>query len=238
MNTNRVRISCAALVAAVMGALVVTWTNIGRAERGEGAAPLSDTLESALDVGALRTESRFEPIEAEANDSTEALGCYWTGWSCGETVCAPGTSLGAVDFNISQSEGCWGDGNDYDEPMRRIQCCSTPAVTSSCYWSGWGCGVMTCGGAYYMAGVDFNINRSEGCWGHGNDYDEPMRRVRCCEASASLGACFWSGWGCGEMACPADYAVLAVDFNAQRGEGCWGDGNDYDEPMRRVYCCH
>ncbi|MFH1837903.1 MAG: hypothetical protein ABH808_00150 [Candidatus Kuenenbacteria bacterium] len=54
-------------------------------------------------------------------------------------------------------------------------------VRNNCYWTNWGCGVMTCNESFFLAGIDFNDTKSEGCWGVGNDYDEPQRRLYCCK---------------------------------------------------------
>ena len=51
----------------------------------------------------------------------------------------------------------------------------------SCTWSSWGCGEMICPNEKFLAGIDFNANKNEECWGSGSDYDEPQRRIYCCE---------------------------------------------------------
>jgi len=40
------------------------------------------------------------------------------------------------------------------------------------------------------------------------------------------------GWGCGEMTCPGGYYVAGVDFNASQSEGCWGDNNNDEHPLK------
>jgi len=178
-----------------------------------------------------------------ASESSSALfaaeaACYWSGWVCGYNTCAPGFIMTGIDFNINRSEGCWGSGNDYDEPQRRIQCCLSSSPIVSTWTTAWGCGAMTCPSGWRVIGVDFNATRSEGCWGSGNDYDEPMRRVQCGQLSPPRpSSCSWLNWGCGEMTCPGGWEMAGVDFNANQSEGCWGSGNDYDEPQRRIMCC-
>lgn len=198
-------------------------------QRGNATAgdPSADVQEINVALGAREDASSMHRAQ-----------CSWLGWSCGEQVCPGGYSLDGVDFNTTQSETCWGDNNDFDEPQRRIQCCDDPAVTDACYWTGWGCGHMECAPGTIAAGIDFNATQSEGCWGDDNDFDEPFRRVRCCEkATPPSGQCYWLPWGCGEMTCGPNAYVASIDFNATLGEGCWGDSNDFDEPFRRLQCC-
>jgi hypothetical protein len=47
----------------------------------------------------------------------------WSGLGCGELGCFSGEVVSGVDFNATQSEGCWGTGSDFDEPQRRLRCC-------------------------------------------------------------------------------------------------------------------
>ena len=49
--------------------------------------------------------------------------CSWSGWGCGSMVCSEGFFVAGINFNPTQSEGCWGFANDFDEPKRRIYCC-------------------------------------------------------------------------------------------------------------------
>jgi hypothetical protein len=164
--------------------------------------------------------------------------CFWSGWQCGVTSCPYGYYVHGIDFNASQSEGCWGAGNNYDEPFRRLECCGAPyANHAGCYWTGWGCGDMQCAPGYYTAGVNFNASQSEGCWGAGNDYDEPTRQLWCCNSHSSPHGCYWTGWGCGSIQCAPGHYAAGVDFNIYQSEGCFGAGNDYDEPFRQVMCC-
>ena len=53
--------------------------------------------------------------------------------------------------------------------------------------------------------------------------------------------CYWSGWGCGDIACNPGYFMAGFGTypasNYPTYENCWGAGVDADEPYRRIYCC-
>ena len=199
-------------------------------------APSSNSRDPALAAGPAENMSALADDQSSAD--TPQASCHWTNWGCGVQTCPSGFHVAGVSFNRDQSEGCWGHGNDLDEPFRKLRCCDAPfASHTGCYWSGWGCGSMQCPSGHFLAAVDFNATQSEGCWGHGNDFDEPFRRVRCCQGDVEHRGCFWTGWGCGAQQCPAGHYQTGVDFNAAQGEECWGHGNKYDEPFRRIRCC-
>jgi hypothetical protein len=90
----------------------------------------------------------------------------------GDTMTGNLTVNGQITGNQINSNGSLNISGDLNAPN---------LVRSGCYWSGWGCGVMTCNEGYFIAGIDFNAVRSEGCWGVGDDYDEPTRRLYCCK---------------------------------------------------------
>jgi hypothetical protein len=195
--------------------------------------------ESGLDLerpSDIETASDVEFAGHEPDWTLDA--CFWSGWQCGVTSCPYGYYVQGIDFNASPSEGCWGAGNDFDEPFRRLECCGASfANHTGCYWTGWGCGDMQCAPGYYTVGVNFNASQSEGCWGAGNDFDEPTRQLRCCNSYSAPRGCYWTGWGCGQIQCAPGYYAAGVDFDINQSEGCWGAGNDYDEPFRQVMCC-
>jgi hypothetical protein len=55
--------------------------------------------------------------------------------------------------------------------------------------------------------------------------------------SHSIGSCFWTAYGCGEIVCPDNHMMVGMQArNNGNNEDCYGAG-DYDEPSRRIRCC-
>lgn len=209
----------------------------GRESTAPAAGLDPDTEAGIESAPGIESTADIDAMSKEPDWTVDA--CFWSPWQCGAIGCPNGFYAHGVDFNAVQSENCWGAGTDFDEPYRRLQCCDAPfARQQGCYWTPLGCGAVQCRSGYFLAGVNFTSLPSEGCWGAGNDYDEPRRQIRCCEGDlAAPNNCYWTGWGCGAFQCAPGYYLAGVDFNATQSEGCWGAGNNYDEPRRRLYCC-
>lgn len=104
----------------------------------------------------------------------------WRNASAGSTMFSSGSSIPLVLADSGNvGIGTWTPAAKLDVQGGDLD---APALTrDNCYWSGWGCGQMTCTDGYFVAGIDFNAAKSEGCWGVGDDYDEPQRQIYCCQ---------------------------------------------------------
>ncbi len=100
-------------------------TRYSDAEARAAMGTLSDTNDL--------NHNRYTDAEAQAANNGRfastthehvAEGCSWTGYGCGELVCGSGQFMAGMQArNNGANEDCYGSG-DYDEPSRRILCCS------------------------------------------------------------------------------------------------------------------
>lgn len=58
---------------------------------------------------------------------------------------------------------------------------SNHATLSNCAWEAYGCGMLSCPSGKVLTGIQTQPAFNEDCGGGGNDYDEPSRRVYCCD---------------------------------------------------------
>lgn len=146
-------------------------------------------------------DEAFTQVKCCFDPSLNQNNCAWSPQACGQISCNNGWYAAGVERPTSRNENCGGGGVEEDEAWTKLWCCQGPRDVNNnlvlnqnnCFWTATassidgvvgaeGCGQLSCPEGFYISAIDTPVPLNQSCFGGGGgDFEEPYRRIRCCQ---------------------------------------------------------